>query len=184
MEQPNMLPILYRQLLNTIPADTIGDLRSQGTSRHGIDKINQHILSPASEELTSWAADALVLFISMSSSSLAVIFQFNFWMRKDCNHPCHFRNDTKCKFIYNLPHDGLTHWGPRQNGCHFAEDIFKHIFLNGNVSITIKISLNFVPWSTIGNSSALVQIMAWCQTGSKPLPEPMLTPIYLAIWRQ
>ena len=33
----------------------------------------------------------------------------------------------------------------RQNGCHFADDIFKYIFLNKNVSIVIKILLKFVP---------------------------------------
>ena len=33
----------------------------------------------------------------------------------------------------------------RQNGRHFPDDIFKYIFLNKNVSILIKISLNFVP---------------------------------------
>ena len=34
---------------------------------------------------------------------------------------------------------------PRQNGRHFADDTFKHIFLNENVRISIKISLKFVP---------------------------------------
>ena len=32
---------------------------------------------------------------------------------------------------------------PRQNGRHFADDTFKHIFLNENVRISIKISLKF-----------------------------------------
>ena len=27
------------------------------------------------------------------------------------------------------------------------------------------------------NKSALAQVMAWCQTGTKPLPEPMMTHI-------
>ena len=27
----------------------------------------------------------------------------------------------------------------------------------------------------IDNKSALVQVMAWCQTGNKPLPEAMMT---------
>ena len=36
---------------------------------------------------------------------------------------------------------------PRQNGHHFPDDIFKHSFLNENVSITI--SLTFVPWGRI-----------------------------------
>ena len=48
----------------------------------------------------------------------------------------------------------------RQNGCHFP-DIFKCIFLNENVWISIKISLKFVPNGPINNIPALVQIMAW-----------------------
>ena len=34
---------------------------------------------------------------------------------------------------------------PRQNGCHFSDDVFKGILLNENVLISIKISLKFVP---------------------------------------
>ena len=40
---------------------------------------------------------------------------------------------------------------PRQNGRHFADSIFKCIFLNENVSIAIKISLKFVPMDPINN---------------------------------
>ena len=35
--------------------------------------------------------------------------------------------------------------GPRQNGRHFPDDIFKCIFLNENVRVSIKISLKIVP---------------------------------------
>ena len=35
--------------------------------------------------------------------------------------------------------------GPRRNGQHFADDIFKRIFFNENVWISIQISLQFVP---------------------------------------
>ena len=49
---------------------------------------------------------------------------------------------------------------PRQNGCHFPDDIFKGIFLNENVLISIKISLKFVPKGPINNIPALGQIMA------------------------
>ena len=63
---------------------------------------------------------------------------------------------------------------PRQNGRHFADDIFKCIFLNENVWISIKISLNFVPKDRINNIPALVQIMAWRRSGDKPLSEPMM----------
>ena len=69
----------------------------------------------------------------------------------------------------------------RQNGHHFADDMCKYIFLNKNVWISIKISLNFVPKDPINTIPALVQIMAWRRPGTKPLSEPMmvslLTPI-------
>ena len=64
---------------------------------------------------------------------------------------------------------------PRQNGRHFADDIFKCNFMNENVWIPIKISLKFVPEGPINNISALVQIMAWRRIGDKPLSEPMMT---------
>ena len=64
------------------------------------------------------------------------------------------------------------HWvdtlRPRQNGCHFPDDIFRCIFLNENVQITIKISLEFVIKGPINNTPALVQIMAWRRPGDKP----------------
>ena len=63
---------------------------------------------------------------------------------------------------------------PRQNGRHFADDIFKCIFLHENVWIPIKISLKFVPKGPVNNIPALVQIMAWCRPGDKPLSEPMM----------
>ena len=39
----------------------------------------------------------------------------------------------------------LTNLSPEQNGHHFADDIFKCIFMNENLCILIQISLNFVP---------------------------------------
>ena len=62
----------------------------------------------------------------------------------------------------------------RQNGRHFADDIFKRIFLNENDRIWIKISLEFLPNVPINNIPSLVQIMAWCRPGDKPLSEPMV----------
>ena len=74
---------------------------------------------------------------------------------------------------------------PRQNGRHFADDIFKCIFLNENVSIAIKISLKFVPKGPINNIPALVQIMAWRRPGDKPLSEPMMVslPMHICVTR-
>ena len=63
---------------------------------------------------------------------------------------------------------------PRWNGLHFADNIFKRIFFNENVWISIKISLKFVPGDQINNILALVQIMAWRRPGDKPLSEPVM----------
>ena len=56
-----------------------------------------------------------------------------------------------------------------------ADGIFKCIFLNEDDKILIQISLKLVPRSPINIKPALVQVMAWRQTGDKPIPEPMLT---------
>ena len=63
---------------------------------------------------------------------------------------------------------------PRQDGRHFADNIFKCIFLNENVWIPIKNSLKFVPKGPINNIPTLVQIMAWRRSGDKTLSEPMM----------
>ena len=76
---------------------------------------------------------------------------------------------------------------PRRNGRHFADDIFKRIFLNENIWILIKISLKFVPKGSINNIPALVQIMAWRRPGDKPvwLSEPMMvhSPTHICVTR-
>ena len=63
---------------------------------------------------------------------------------------------------------------PRQNRRHFADDIFKYIFMNDNVWILIKISLKFVPKGPINNILTLVQVMALRRPGDKPLSEPRM----------
>ena len=65
---------------------------------------------------------------------------------------------------------GLTHWGRDK----MAGDIFKSVFLNENVWISINISLKFVPKGSINNITALFQIMAWYRPRAKPLSEPMM----------
>ena len=75
----------------------------------------------------------------------------------------------------------------RQDGRHFADDIFKCIFLNKNVWIPIKISMKFVPKGPINNIPTMVQIMAWRRPGNKPLSEPMVVclPTHICVaWPQ
>ena len=85
--------------------------------------------------------------------------------------------------LRNIEHSGepslwsprrFNTWRPRQNGRHFADDIFKCIFLNENIWTPVKVSLNFVPKGPINNIPSLVQIMAWRRSGDKPLSEPMM----------
>ena len=71
--------------------------------------------------------------------------------------------------------DKLNSSPPGQNGRHFADDIFRRVFVNEKLCTLIKISLNFVPRDPIDNNTALVQVMAWRRRGDKPLPEPVLT---------
>ena len=84
-------------------------------------------------------------------------------------------------------HSSFNTLRPRQNGRHFADDVFKCIFLNENVWIPIEIPLKFVPQGPINNISALVQIMAWRRSGDKPLSEPMMVslPTHICVtWPQ
>ena len=59
------------------------------------------------------------------------------------------------------------------------------VFLNENVSISIKISLKFVPKGPINNFPTLVQIMALRRPGDKSLSEPMLVslPMHICVTR-
>ena len=79
--------------------------------------------------------------------------------------------------LTNFPLDKMT--------AIFADDNFKCIFVNENDRIPIRMSLKFVPTSPVDNKPALVQVMAWCRIGDKPLPELMLTQFtdaYMGRW--
>ena len=62
---------------------------------------------------------------------------------------------------------------PEQNGCHFAEDIFKCIFSKENLYISIQ-SI-FIIVDLIDNESPLVQVNVCPQTDYKPWPELVMT---------
>ena len=71
------------------------------------------------------------------------------------------------------------------NSRHFADDIFKCIFMNENVAIVIDISVKLIPESPVNNIPALVQIMAWHRPGDKPLSEPLMVSLltYICVAR-
>ena len=85
---------------------------------------------------------------------------------------------SHCNEIIHRPR---TYEGPalnalrsRQNGRHSPDGIFKCIFFNENCNILMKISLKFVPQCPINNIPALVNIMAFCRSGEKPLSQQMM----------
>ena len=80
-----------------------------------------------------------------------------------------------------LHHPSVNILRPRQNGRHFLDTIFKCIFLNENVWILIKVSLNLVPKGPINNIPALVHIMAWSRPGDKPLSKTKLVSLLMHI---
>ena len=47
-----------------------------------------------------------------------------------------------------------------------VDNTFKYIFMNEQFGILIRIPMKFVPKLPIYNKSALVQVMAWHQTGT------------------
>ena len=63
---------------------------------------------------------------------------------------------------------------PQQHIQHFVDDIFKCTSLKESCYILIQILLKIVCKSSIDSMSALVHIITQCQTGSRPLPKPLL----------
>ena len=61
---------------------------------------------------------------------------------------------------------------PRQNGRHFASDMFQFILLDENYFKLI--SLKFFPMGSIKNKLALVGIGVWHRTGDRLLSKPMV----------
>ena len=62
-----------------------------------------------------------------------------------------------------------------QNGRHLGRRHIQMNFLNKNDRIPIKISLKLYPRIPTDNKPSLAQVMAWRETGDRPLLEPILT---------
>ena len=135
----------------------------------------------------------LVPSINMPSSGLiltewdmlAVVFfeyEFHQFALKQCQEMIYkykqlfvfLQNYSACKRVLGgnaaSGNTGVHLTLPGQNGHHFADNIFKCIFMNEKCCILIRISLKFVPNGPIDNKSSLFQVMAWCQPGDKPSP--------------
>ena len=105
-------------------------------------------------------------FMDVRASAATVMTKFGFGMHRGPASTC---------WVNSSPRG--------QNGRHYADDIFKCIFMNEKFCISIWISLKSVPNGLIDKKSALVQVMTWRWAGNSPLTEAMLTKILYTIWR-
>ena len=97
-----------------------------------------------------------------TSVTCVIIRSGNNWSLRQYPNQCWVIVTWTISFFYIKTHWFLfTTLRPKQHGRHFADDTFKHIFLNENVGISIKISPKFIHKGPINNIPALVQIMAW-----------------------
>ena len=68
----------------------------------------------------------------------------NVIMLQNYHTPCEEWNQVWDKVTFVVDLTIVNTLSPRQNGRHFSDDIFKCIFLNENIEISIKIPLKFV----------------------------------------
>ena len=107
------------------------------------------------------------------------------WLHINWTGPVSYK-DTFMHYVYSKQHWQIKlHYEntlrPRQDGRHFTDNIFKCIFLNENMLTLLKISLKLVFKIQMNNIPALVHIMAWRQTGDKPLSEAKMVSFLMHI---
>ena len=91
------------------------------------------------------------------------------------SYPTTIRDLLYCSAQVCIPYHigGFKHVKAKTKWSPFLGNPFKCIFLNENVWISIKISLNFVLKGPSNNIPAFVLIMAWLRLGDTPLFETM-----------
>ena len=117
------------------------------------------------EQLCQW--HTIIKYISYS--------KYNFWIWRYNSITQELQGHNKIGSYGGWGLQFVNTLWTRQNDRLFPDDILKWIFLNENVWILNKTSLNIIPKGPINKIPALVQIiMAWRRPGDKPLSEPMM----------
>ena len=98
-----------------------------------------------------------------------------YWLCKVCRCLSSVGNSFNYTYHFNSSPTG-------QIVRHFADNIFRCIFMNEKFCILIRISLKFLPKRPIDNKSALVLVMAWRRTCDKPLAEPNADIVHWCIY--
>ena len=94
----------------------------------------------------------VVVAVRTLCSNWAILFKVESLKQKDSDTVSMITTGD----IESSPVDGLITWRPRQNDHHFPDDLFKWIFLNENVWISIQNWLKIVPMVPINNIPAMV----------------------------
>ena len=147
---------------------------------------NYHAESGSPSQLPTFAQKHKVI-LKWDREKLVSYWHVTCWKPSHCSNQCWYNllfyheNAFQTTILARTYHMLITWWElntfrPRQNGFHFADNIFNCTFFNENVWVfLIKISLKFVTMGPIKNMLAMVQLMAWRHTDTK-LPEPMFWP--------
>ena len=142
-----MLSISFRVWIQQLPSETdtvIAIKRQQimtGFNILRLRKISCHFASNIFKYFFLYGNCYILITISLKSvlKSIIDIYLIQWWSTL-------------------LTHICINLSPPGQDGCHFADDIFRCIFMNETFCILIKISLEFVPKGPINNNPSQVEI--------------------------
>ena len=109
-------------------------------------------------QVMAWCRQATSHYLSQCWPRSLLPYGVTTWANVDPDLCCHMESLGPMSYLIS----------PGQNGRHFADHIFRCIFINEKFWLGIH-------WCLFLRSNwALVQVMAWRRTGVKPIPEPML----------
>ena len=129
--------------------------------------VQVHGLVPIRRQAMTWTNGNLLSVTAKEHISMKFYLKLKHFHTRKCNWKCCLRNLSQ---FVQVSACYLNTLRPRQNGWHFADNIF----MNENIWISINISLKFVRKGPIKNIPALVLIMACRRLGDKPLSELMI----------
>ena len=73
--------------------------------------------------------------------------------------------DGEPRYNRRYQDDGFNKLKPILNDRHFADGVFRRIFMNGIYCVLIKVSLEGALTIRINNNLVMIQIMMWSLTG-------------------
>ena len=115
-------------------------------------------LSPGRRQAIIWTNDGILIIRTLGTNLSETLSEIHIFSVKKMHLKMLPVKWLSCCLSLNV----LTHWG------------WDKVVLNENWSILFQISLKVAPKGSIGNTSALVLIMACGQTGDKSKSEPMM----------